>query len=287
VKNLIFIILILIVFIRWESTKPIYKNGQRVRVTATLQNEPTISFGKQNFTIASLKVRLPMFPELHYGDQIVIEGDIKDGELVNANLKDYKETGNIFIKFRRALIDVYNKSLPAPHGALLAGITIGAKSDLPSDFINNLKNTGTTHVVVASGMNLTLLSGFVLALLLKVFRRRKAILLMFFVILIYCFISGFQAPIVRAAIMLCFVYLGQLTGRVYSAFRALLLSVLIMLVIVPTWITDVGFILSFATTASLILFGTKIDRLLRFVPGIFRESLSTSIAAQIGSSPII
>ncbi len=41
----------------------------------------------------------------------------------------------------------------------MAGTTIGAKTNLPKEFSDKLKNTGTTHVVVASRMNLTLLTG--------------------------------------------------------------------------------------------------------------------------------
>src|SRR5258708_27519192 len=107
------------------------------------------------------------------------------------------------------------------------------------------------------------------------------------VILTYCFISGFQAPIVRASIMASVAFGTHLTGRVYSAFPVLSLSALLMLIIVPSSITVVGFLLSFATTASLIFSGINLDSKLRFLPGLLRESLSISIAAQIGLAPII
>jgi len=60
-----------------------------------------------------------------------------------------------------------------------------------------------------------------------------------------------------------------------------------MLLIKPIWITDLGFILSFVATASLMLFQKRINSLLKFVPNILREGLSTSLAAQIGVAPII
>ncbi len=60
-----------------------------------------------------------------------------------------------------------------------------------------------------------------------------------------------------------------------------------MIFIRPDWLGDIGFILSFATTLSMILFESKINRLIHFVPDVFRESLSTSLSAQLIASPII
>jgi competence protein ComEC len=82
-------------------------------------------------------------------------------------------------------------------------------------------------------------------------------------------------------------FVAQALGRLQAASRALFLSAALMLIIKPDWITDLGFILSFVATASLMLFERKIASLIRFVPGIFREGLSTSLAAQIGVAPIL
>jgi competence protein ComEC len=60
-----------------------------------------------------------------------------------------------------------------------------------------------------------------------------------------------------------------------------------MLAVNPGWVSDLGFILSFVATGSLMLFEKDVDSKLRFVPGIFREGLATSLAAQIGVAPIL
>lgn len=43
--------------------------------------------------------------------------------------------------------------------------------------------------------------------------------------------------------------------------------------------------MSVAPTAGLMLFERKVSTLIRFVPIIFREGLSTSLAAQVGVAP--
>jgi competence protein ComEC len=80
---------------------------------------------------------------------------------------------------------------------------------------------------------------------------------------------------------------AQAVGRLNLAWRALLISVFVMLLINPVWVTDLGFILSFSATASLMLFEAKIRSKLNFVPSIFREGLSTSLAAQVFVAPIM
>jgi len=60
-----------------------------------------------------------------------------------------------------------------------------------------------------------------------------------------------------------------------------------MLLIEPTWITDVGFILSFVSTASIMIFERKIAKLLKFMPNFLKEGFSTSLSAQIGVAPVL
>ena len=169
----------------------------------------------------------------------------------------------------------------------MAGVTLGSKSSLPTHFWESLKLSGTAHVVVASGMNVTLVASFLMGILVLFLPRQRAVPVALLGIWTYSLISGFDAPIVRAAIMGSLVFSAQALGKLSSAARALILSALAMLIIWPHWLTDLGFILSFVATASLMLFERKVAHLVRFVPGIFREGFSTSLAAQIGVAPIL
>jgi competence protein ComEC len=136
-------------------------------------------------------------------------------------------------------------------------------------------------------MNVSLVAGFVMNFLMVFVKRRKAILLAFIVVWIYAFMSGLEAPIARAAIMASISLIAQELGRVVSPWRCLCLSAMIMLIIRPNWISDLGFLLSFVATTSLVLFQGRIEKKLRLIPVFFRESLSTTLAAQIGVTPIL
>ena len=282
----LFIFLIFIIFLRFYSTRPVYKNGDFVRITSKVYSEPIIYERLQYLKIQGLKIYLPKYPSVNYGDTIVVEGQVNDKKLVSPTLIEIKETTNVLYTFRQKLINFYKSNLPEPYSSLVAGTVIGSKN-MPESFWNKLKVTGTAHVVVASGTNVTLTAAFLIGVLTVFFKRRHAIWITALGILGYIVISGFDAPIVRAGIMGGILLFSQEKGRVVSTWRILTYSALVMLVIKPIWITDLGFILSYVATISLILFQKIIDLRLKIIPAVFREGLSTSLAAQVGVAPII
>jgi competence protein ComEC len=286
-RYIFWIFLILLIIIRIITTRPDFSDGDKVRITTKVSSEPIKYDTSQRLILVGLKTYLPKYPEIGYGDKVVVEGIVEDGKLNNPELISLELATGILYKTRNNIIEVYQKSLPEPHASLLAGLTLGSKAGLPTGFWEALKKTGTAHVVVASGMNVTLVAGFLMGILIILLPRRKAIPLALVGVWTYSLLSGFDAPIVRAAIMGSVTFTAQALGRLQVASRALFLSAALMLIVKPDWITDLGFILSFVATASLMLFERKIANLIRFVPGIFREGLSTSLAAQIGVAPIL
>ncbi|MDP3994780.1 MAG: ComEC/Rec2 family competence protein [bacterium] len=277
----------LLVLFRFVSTRPVYKNGETVRITSRVMQEPARYAFSQVISVAGLSVSLPLFPEVTYGDSVVVEGVVKDKKLVNGNLKMVIENRNWLYSFREKIIAFYQKSLPEPSASLVSGMVLGSKASIPEKFWEDLKNTGTAHVVVASGMNVSIVAGFLMGIMVLFLPRNRAIPFVLAGIVLYCVLSGLDAPIIRAAVMISVVFLAQETGRVASAWRALVLSAFIMLLVKPLWLVDLGFILSFVATASILLFQKRINNKLTFIPGVLKEGLSTSLAAQIGVGPIL
>ena len=230
---------------------------------------------------------MPLYPEVYYGDQVVVDGTVKDGELKDPKLVGVKESKIFLYSIREQLIDFYQKNLPQPHSSLISGVTIGSKASIPKDFWEALKKTGTAHVVVASGMNVTLVSQFLISFLALLFPRRRAIPMALMGVWSYAILSGFDAPIIRASIMGSLVFVAQEIGRLNFSLRALFMTAFAMLFVKPDWLTDIGFMLSFAATLSLILFEPKVDRFFKKIPAIIRKDFSTSLAAQVGVVPIL
>ncbi len=285
-QHISFIFVIFLIYLRFYSSQPVYKNGDFVNITSKVYSEPIVYDREQYLKLQALKVYLPKYPEINYGDNIVVTGQVSGGKLVSPKLVEISQSKSSLYVLREKLISFYKSSLPEPYASLVAGIVIGSKN-MPESFWEKLKETGTAHVVVASGTNVTMTASFLIGTFTIFLKRRTAIWLTLIGIFGYVVISGFDAPIVRAGIMGTILLFGQEIGKVVNSWRMLIYSGFIMLLIKPVWITDLGFILSFVATISLMLFQKKIDLKLKLIPAFFREGLSTSIAAQIGVAPII
>lgn len=285
-KLSIFLLLLFLIIVRFLTARSDFKDGDLIRITTTVYSEVVVYDDNQYLNFRGLKIYLPKYPEIHYGDTVIVEGFVENDFLKKPKLIEIKKGNNILVKLRSRLIGFYKASLPEPHSSLIAGMVLGSKN-MPEVFWETLRNTGTAHVVVASGTNVTLTASFLLGISTYFFRRRTAIILALIGISGYVFLSGLDAPIVRAAIMGGLTFIAQLKGKVATGFRTLIITSYIMLFIRPLWITDLGFILSFVATLSLMIFQNKVNEKLKFLPGFLREGLSTSIAAQIGVAPII
>lgn len=286
-KYFVWVFLTFLIIARYFSVRPVYQSGDTVRITSVVFSDPVNYGNYQSFSAAGLKVYLPSFPEIYYGDKIVVEGVVDDGKLKSAKLISRNSFTGFGSELRNRVISFYQQVLPQPMSGLVAGVTLGSKGTLTPDFWNKVKSTGVAHVIVASGTNVTFVVSFIFGVISLILPRRKSIPIVILSIILYLYISGFEAPLIRAAIMSFLAFWAQSSGRLLNAWRSLFLTVGIMLFIEPTWIIDIGFILSFVSTASIMIFGKKITQFLKFMPGFFKEGLSTSLSAQIGVAPIL
>src|SRR5260221_525802 len=158
-KYFFWIFLILTFLFRFLTSQPHFTNGQLLKISGRLFSEPNSSGNNIIFNLSGIRV-VAKGIDIHYGDFITIVGTYKDGSLIKGDIKEQQVSNNIFTTIRKRLVSFYENSLPQPYASLVAGITIGAKSNLPKRFSDNLKSTGTSHIVVASGMNITLVAEF-------------------------------------------------------------------------------------------------------------------------------
>lgn len=283
----ILLCVLLIRVVHHYATGTSISDGTLVRVKGQVSSEPYIYSDSQSVHLGEYRMYLPRYPEIGYGDRLSVEGRVDGDRLMNPTLIELNKSGNLLISFRKNMLSVYQAVLPQDHAALVAGMVIGSKQLISQDFREKLKITGTAHVVVASGMNVALIAGFLINLLAGFMVRRKAIIFALIGIWIYAFLAGFDAPIIRAAIMGSLTFSAQKIGRLNYAWRTLFITVAAMLIVKPQWIEDLGFLLSVAATTSLMLFERRIRNRLRIVPVFFRENLSTTLSAQILVAPVL
>ncbi len=263
-------------------------DGATVKITGRVGRPAVESGGRQVVTVGEYRILINRDVSIRYGDLIRIIGKARDtrrGSEVVASTVDTLEPGKSGLKaqlfdFSRWATSQVKSYLPVPESGLLAGVLLGAKGEVDYDFYNQLRRTGTTHIVVASGTNVSMVGGLVLGLFVYAVGRKLASLLAIVAIWLFALMAGLDAPIVRAAIMGTIVMAGGIAGIGANGLRVLLATGAIMIIIKPLLIYDLGFQLSFMATLGLTASGGK---RWRKIPGGMRETL----AAQIFTLPVI
>ncbi len=185
---------------------------------------------------------------------------------------------------------VISQYLPEPEASLLNGIIFGIKLKTTPIFYEQLKMVGLLHIVVLSGINITLLAAIVSSFTQN-FSKKLSILIIILTIIIFIFFVGPEAPIVRAGIMGILTFVGILFGRKTYPIYLLFISLLIIAIIWPRWLKTISLWLSFGATLGIILFGqVKRKRIKTLFDGFklfILAELKPSLAAQIFTVPII
>lgn len=283
------------------------KEGQLVRVSGTLSEEPQIIGNYQKLKMGQIEVWTERYPDYHYGDNLEVVGKVKVN-LVRRGLSRLKRksyllsypkirkiamggganTLNLIKKMTETklkLKSLFSRSLPAPLDGLLAGIVLGDKSLLPVDFWRLLQKTGTLHLLVASGMNVGFLGEGIIFVLVFLFKRRMAILIAIVLIWIYSLMIGLTPPITRASTLITLIYLGSISGKEGERKRLLWLTGFILVMIFPEWLFDLGFQLSFLATAGLVYLQPKLMEINFFL--FKNSSFSVTLAALMATLPVL
>jgi competence protein ComEC len=175
---------------------------------------------------------------------------------------------------------VINSYLPEPHASLLNGIIFGINLKTTKEFYQQLKIIGLLHLVVLSGINITLLSSMVSSFT-KFLSRLSSTLITILTIILFIIFVGPQAPIIRAAFMGILTHVAIITGRKNYTIFALFLSLFFILIFWPEWLKTISLQLSFAATFGIVLFGQGKKE------NWIVKNLRLTLAAQIFTAPII
>jgi competence protein ComEC len=270
-----------------------------------ITEQPYLKNSKQVIKLKNIILISDRFPGFSYGDHIEVVGTF-ERRVINPFLITYYssfptikkfEEGKktpIGMVFKKSLFNLrglferrINEIFTEPEGSLLLGILLGIKRSLPENFYNSLQETGTLHIVVASGYNVIVISGFVIVIFNQFFKRKKAIFLSFIAVLFYCFLTGAEPPIMRASIMAFLSFLAIFFGRVKTGIIILAATAVLMLLASPLLLFDLGFQLSFLATFGILTIYPLLKEKKFFKVPFFGSELATTFAAQITVTPLI
>jgi competence protein ComEC len=183
------------------------------------------------------------------------------------------------VRVRRAAVASMEAALPPVSAALLAGLLLGDRTDLPRDVDDGFRRAGVYHVLAVSGFNVAILAAAVWALcrFLRVPRSAGAAAAIVIVIG-FALVVGPSPSVLRAVVMAVLVLAALLLERDASVTNSLALAALAILAVRPGDLFDPGFQLSFAATLGIVL--APLPR--RMVVG----ALAVSAAAQLAVLPV-
>jgi competence protein ComEC len=180
-------------------------------------------------------------------------------------------------KIRQRIVAAQVRWLDVPIGPLFSAMALGNEAvDLPFDVKDAFVRVGLAHALAASGFQVSLIVAAIIS-----FTKRYLVGILAFVAM-----AGPQPSVLRAAVMGIAVLVGMLLARQLRPLNSLLLAAVVLLVIEPTWIWDVGFQLSFLATLGLVVSATPIQKRLDFLPPVLAEAIAVPLAATIWTLPI-
>lgn len=191
-------------------------------------------------------------------------------------------------KARESLSDSANNSIPGTRSALAKAMVIGDQSGLPVALSDDFKTAGLTHIMVVSGLNLSLTAGLLASCARFIFGSYTAgTLTGIGAAIFYGFMVGQQAPAWRAVIMLAAALTFMALGRPKEPILGLVYAILLMMTLNPFVIFQPGFQLSFGAVLALVYLPEYLQGILGLCESRFIRALLVPVSVQAVLAPLL
>jgi competence protein ComEC len=214
--------------------------------------------------------------------------DIKIGSRIDKNIWYYSS------KLRTKIIEnLENSHFNKTELHVAAALILGQQQDISPDIIKDYQFAGAVHILSVSGLHIGFILLFV-TFLLKPFPNTKRgstlkLIVILFSLISFGLIAGLAPSVIRSVTMFSFVAIGIFLRRNTNIFHTLLVSMLLILLVQPSFLFDVGFQLSYLALFFILWLQPLLSQLCspkNKILNYFWEILTVSFAAQIGTLPL-
>lgn len=155
--------------------------------------------------------------------------------------------------------DIIDKYIPGEIGAIAKAMTIGEKSEITDTTRDNFNYSGTAHLLVISGLHLTLWSIGLMHFAEKFSSLRKYTAPVGMVCLFaYSALTGFSVSVIRAGAMIGAVLLGKALHREADSINSIGLAVTFILLHNPFSTLSVSLWFTVLSTLGILVFAQKV-----------------------------
>ena len=211
---------------------------------------------------------------------------------------------NPFLAVRSRLVETLYAGMDEESAAVTCALLTGDTSGIESGLLENVRRGGIAHIFAVSGLHIGALYAFCLFL----FRKTKLSAcprgIKFFLVAALLFfyggVCGFSPSVVRACVMCIVLYAHMLIGVKSDLLESAGLAALLLLLVRPSFLFEVGFQLSFAACLSIGVLSRPLKRLSFKIFKVKEEPylgervkksvasfVSVSLAAQLGTAPVL
>ena len=291
-------------------------DGERLRARGTVASTPRVANGVTGFVLEVDGKRIAVesrgsLPDVDEGRVVVVDGTARppapwlagtlarDGAAMVVDADEVRATGAVRGGLRGALDGVRRRAesalergTPEASAALLRGFVLGQDDRIPESVRDEFRRSGLAHVLAVSGQNvmlLALLATPILALTGTTLRLR--LLCLVALIAIYVPVAGAGPSIQRAGVMGAAGLVAALAGRPSARWYALLLAAVATLALDPRSTGDIGWQLSFAAVAGLLVLVAPLVRVLdggrrTLARRALAEGAAMTLAATLATAPL-
>ncbi len=234
--------------------------------------------------------------DIHRSDRLILEGKPSPGfgtylaYIYHPTIKSVTrpELGDFFLNLRDNFADQIRRFIPDDEAGLALGYLLAIRSGVDDSFEETLRTVGLTHIIVASGTHLSILVSFARKIFGR-FSRFAGLFSALIFITSFVGITGFTPSMTRAALVSSLSLIALYFGRKFVPWRLLLIAAAITLLISPTNLCDLAWLLSFASFGGIMLLSPALTDFFfgHKKPGLIAETVLSSLSASLLCTPIL
>lgn len=272
----------LLLNIRKDSLNHSFEIGTHLQIKGSLyQNKPAKN--PNQFDYGNYLESKQIYAQL-YADA----SDIKIGSFIEKDVWYYTS------KLRTKIIRNLDKShFNKDELNVAIALILGQQQDISPEIIKDYQFAGAVHILSVSGLHIGFILLFV-TFILKPFPNTKRgsfikLLVILFSLFSFGLIAGLAPSVLRSVTMFSFVAIGMYLRRSTNIFHTLLVSMLLILLVQPSFLFDVGFQLSYLALFFILWLQPLLAKLWTpkyKIVNYFWDILTVSFAAQIGTLPL-
>ena len=170
--------------------------------------------------------------------------------------------GSLWARIRQGAGALFDATL-GDQGALARALVIGDRTELSEETVTAFQVAGVAHVLSVSGLHVGLMMLSVVFVLDRLrLSRWVRLAVVTVVLLFYCRLLDFSAPVLRASVLTVLMLLGRSVRRRGDPLTALSVAFMLVLGLRPLDLFSVGFQLSFLAVLGILTLGVRINALL-------------------------